>query len=146
MTPQLALRVAIIGSLALAMFAIIFFRLWFLQVLSGNQYLAQATTNRVRDIAGAAPRGEILDSSGAVLVDSNKALAVQISPPDLPVAVTLSNIADPPRRDDAIYNRVSHALGMSTKPTRCVIPGPPYHARLGAVACEVAKQVSLLPY
>ena len=42
MTPQLALRVAIVGSFALAMFAIIFFRLWFLQVLSGNQYLAQA--------------------------------------------------------------------------------------------------------
>ena len=57
LSPQLALRAAIIGTVALAMFAIIFFRLWFLQVLSGNQYLAQATTNRVRDIAIAAPRG-----------------------------------------------------------------------------------------
>jgi cell division protein FtsI/penicillin-binding protein 2 len=33
-SPQLALRVAIIGGLALVMFGIIFFRLWYLQVLS----------------------------------------------------------------------------------------------------------------
>ena len=70
LTPQLALRVAIVGSVALAMFAIIFFRLWFLQVLSGDQYLAQAQVNRVRDIDVPAPRGEIVDRSGNVLVDS----------------------------------------------------------------------------
>ena len=43
MTPQLALRVAIVGGLALVMFAVIFFRLWFLQVLSGSQYVAAGT-------------------------------------------------------------------------------------------------------
>jgi penicillin-binding protein 2 len=37
MTPELALRVAVAGSFALAIFAIIFFRRWFLQVLSGDQ-------------------------------------------------------------------------------------------------------------
>ncbi|MFZ0039898.1 MAG: penicillin-binding protein 2 [Solirubrobacteraceae bacterium] len=146
LTPQLALRVAVVGSLALAMFAIIFFRLWFLQVLSGDQYLQAATINRVRDIAVAAPRGEILDRNGAVLVDSNKALAVQISPPDLPAAVTLANIGKPPKADAVIYNKLGRVLGMSTKRINCKIPGPPHHARLSAVACEVAKQVSLLPY
>ena len=35
------------------MFAIIFFRLWYLQVLSGDKYLAQANNNRVRDDHGA---------------------------------------------------------------------------------------------
>jgi cell division protein FtsI/penicillin-binding protein 2 len=34
LTPQLAVRVAILGGIALAAFAVIFFRLWFLQVLS----------------------------------------------------------------------------------------------------------------
>ena len=48
MTPQLALRVAIVGGVALVMFAVIFFRLWFLQVLSGSQYVAQAQINVVR--------------------------------------------------------------------------------------------------
>ncbi len=57
LTPQLALRVAVVGTVALALFAIIFFRLWFLQVLSGHQYLAQATVNQERKLAIAAPRG-----------------------------------------------------------------------------------------
>ena len=61
LSPQLALRVAVIGGFALAMFAIIFFRLWFLQVLSGDQYLAQAAGNRVRNIDIPSARGQVLD-------------------------------------------------------------------------------------
>ena len=90
LTPQLALRVAVLGSFALAMFAIIFFRLWFLQVLSGDQYLAQASSNRARSISVPAPRGQILDRSGTVLVDSTPVPAVLLSPPDLPVPMTTS--------------------------------------------------------
>ena len=40
-TPQLAVRVAILGGFAFALFAIVFFRLWFLQVLSGEDYVAR---------------------------------------------------------------------------------------------------------
>ncbi|HEX2071887.1 MAG TPA: hypothetical protein VHF90_09605 [Thermoleophilaceae bacterium] len=36
LTPQLAVRVAILGGIALLAFALIFFRLWYLQVLSGD--------------------------------------------------------------------------------------------------------------
>jgi len=36
LTPKLAFRVAVIGGVALVMFSIIFFRLWYLQVLSGD--------------------------------------------------------------------------------------------------------------
>jgi penicillin-binding protein 2 len=39
-TPQLAVRVAILGGLAFVLFAIVFFRLWFLQVLSGDDYVS----------------------------------------------------------------------------------------------------------
>jgi penicillin-binding protein 2 len=39
-SPQLALRVAVLGGLALLLFGIVFFRLWYLQVLSGEQYVA----------------------------------------------------------------------------------------------------------
>jgi penicillin-binding protein 2 len=147
LTPQLALRVAIVGSVALGLFAIVFFRLWFLQVLSGDQYVKAATVNRVRNIAIAAPRGEIVDRSGTTLVDSTKALAVQVSPPDLPVPVTTGNILHPPRRDTVIYNRLAHVLGMSTERVRCkVAAAPPNVARLSPIGCEVAKQVALLPY
>ena len=67
-----------------ALFAIVFFRLWYLQVLSGDQYLAQARDNRVRDIAVQAPRGEIVDRNGNVLVENRRAVAVVVSPPKLP--------------------------------------------------------------
>src|SRR3954447_26708507 len=84
MSPQLALRVAIIGGVALVMFGVIFFRLWYLQVLSGNHYLAQANSNRVRDIVRQAPRGRIVDRNGRVLVDNRSGYAVVMNPAKLP--------------------------------------------------------------
>ena len=84
MSPQLALRVAIIGGVALVMFAVIFFRLWYLQVLSGDRYLAEANDNRVRDIVVQAPRGRIVDRQGRVLVDNRSGYAVKINPAKLP--------------------------------------------------------------
>jgi len=83
-TPQLALRVAILGGVALAMFAIIFFRLWFLQVLSGDKYLAEASNNQVRDVVVPAPRGDVLDRNGRVLVDNRISIAVQLRPDEIP--------------------------------------------------------------
>ncbi|MDQ4048170.1 MAG: hypothetical protein M3131_02140, partial [Actinomycetota bacterium] len=86
LTPQLAWRVAILGGVALVAFALIFFRLWYLQVLSGNKYVAEARNNQVREIKVRAPRGEIVDREGRVLVDNRVGLAVKVSPLDLPRA------------------------------------------------------------
>ncbi|MEA2346257.1 MAG: penicillin-binding protein 2 [Thermoleophilaceae bacterium] len=83
-TPQLALRVAIIGGVALALFAIVFFRLWYLQVLSGDKYLAQANANQIREIKIAAPRGEIVDRNGDPMVENRVSMAVKIAPNELP--------------------------------------------------------------
>jgi penicillin-binding protein 2 len=154
LTPQLALRVAIVGSVALGMFAIIFFRLWFLQVLSGSKYVLEAKTNVVRDIAVAAPRGEILDRNGVVMVDSTRALSVLISPPDLPVPVTPADIVHPPRADAVVYHRLAYVLGMGYLPRPCTLPvalktvggGVVTSSRLSPVGCLVAQQVDLTPY
>src|SRR5919106_1607240 len=70
MSPQLALRIAILGGIALVLFAIVFFRLWYLQVLSGDQYLQQARDNRVRELTVQAPRGDVLDRDGNVIVEA----------------------------------------------------------------------------
>jgi penicillin-binding protein 2 len=136
LTPQLALRVAVVSSLALTLFAIVFFRLWFLQVLSGDHYLKAATINRVRDIAVPAPRGEILDSGGSVLVDSRQSRAVQISPPDLPKS---------PRAQRVMFRRLAGILQMSTTPKRCNVPGVGTRS-LAPIPCDVAKQLAILPY
>jgi penicillin-binding protein 2 len=85
-TPQLALRVAVLGGIAFVLFAIVFFRLWYLQVLSGDQYLQQAQDNRVRELRVQAPRGDILDRNGNVLVENRAATVVQLDPESLPAA------------------------------------------------------------
>ena len=62
----------------------IFFRLWYLQVLSGEQYVREANANRVRDLPIPAPRGQILDREGKTIVASRTTNAVQIVPSALP--------------------------------------------------------------
>ena len=86
-TPQLAVRVAVLGGLAFVVFAIVFFRLWFLQVLSGEDYVSQARDNRVRKVRIEAPRGDIVDRHGTVLVKTRVAPVVQIVPSSLPDSV-----------------------------------------------------------
>ena len=83
-TPQLSLRVAVLGFVALAVFALIFFRLWYLQVLAGDQYLAEANENRARVVPIAAPRGDLVDREGREIVTSRLANVVQLSPRSLP--------------------------------------------------------------
>jgi len=84
LTPQLAFRVAVIGGVALVMFALVFFRLWYLQVLSGDKYEAQAQNNRVREIKVQAPRGEIVDRHGQPLVENRHSLSIKLTPDKLP--------------------------------------------------------------
>jgi penicillin-binding protein 2 len=84
LTPKLALRVGILGMLALAIFATLFLRLWSLQVLNGEQLLRASQNNQRRDIRVQAPRGPILDRHGEVLVTNVPGRAVQIWSSDLP--------------------------------------------------------------
>jgi penicillin-binding protein 2 len=82
--PRLSLRIAVLGGVAVALFAVLFFRLWDLQVLSGSHYLAQAKNNRTREYKVIAPRGDILDRNGDVLVDNRTSLALQLNTQKLP--------------------------------------------------------------
>jgi penicillin-binding protein 2 len=86
-TPQLAVRVAVLGGFAFVLFAIVFFRLWFLQVLSGEDYVSQARENRSRKVRIEAPRGDIVDRNDTKLVTTVVAPVVQITPESLPPSV-----------------------------------------------------------
>jgi penicillin-binding protein 2 len=99
MSNRLALRIALFGGFAVVLFAVLFFRLWLLQVLDGEQYLAEAKNNRTRSYRVSAPRGEILDRNGKVLVANRTSLALQVNPRKLPVdeperRAELSQLAD----------------------------------------------------
>jgi penicillin-binding protein 2 len=106
---QFAVRVAVLSGIALALFSVIFFRLWYLQVLSGDRYLEEAQNNRVREIQVQAPRGEILDRHGEVLVDNRTALALQVQADELP-----------PEREQRqrVLRRVAELAGMSLEQVR----------------------------
>ena len=69
------LRLRIFGLVAVSLFAALFARLWYLQVLEREELQAQAATNILRVIPEQAPRGRILDVNGKVLVE-NKVLHV----------------------------------------------------------------------
>lgn len=83
-TPQLALRVGVLAALVLVVFAVLFLRLWALQVLSGDRYLNAAQGNQLRTIRVEAPRGSILDRAGKTIVANVPGTAVQIWTADLP--------------------------------------------------------------
>ena len=84
LTPQLALRVAMLGAFALLVFVVLFFRLWSLQVLSGDEYLNAAQSNQLRLIRVEAPRGPILDRRGRVVVSNVAGTAVELWVGDMP--------------------------------------------------------------
>jgi penicillin-binding protein 2 len=84
LTPQLALRVGILGVVALLAFGVLFFRLWSLQVLSGEEHLNAAQNNELRLVRVEAPRGPILDRRGRVVVSNVPGTAVLLRVGDLP--------------------------------------------------------------
>jgi penicillin-binding protein 2 len=84
LTPKLALRVGVLGMLAIAVFAALFLRLWSLQILNGEQLLRAAQNNQRRDVRVQAPRGPILDRFGRKLVTNVPGTAVQIRLTDFP--------------------------------------------------------------
>jgi penicillin-binding protein 2 len=106
LTPQLAFRVAVVGGVALVMFALIFFRLWYLQVLSGDKYEAQAQNNRVREIKVQAPRGEIVDRHGQALVENRHSFSIKLTPDKLP-----EETGD--RRE--VYRRLAKLLNLNPR-------------------------------
>jgi penicillin-binding protein 2 len=81
---RLSLRIAVLGGIAVALFAVLFFRLWNLQVLDGGKYLAEAQNNRTREYRVLAPRGDILARDGEVLVENRTSLALLLATDKLP--------------------------------------------------------------
>ena len=79
---QLALRVAMLGGIAVLLFAVLFFRLWVLQVLSAESYQTAAAASQARTVRVQAPRGRILDIDGNVLVGNRPGDRPDVRPDD----------------------------------------------------------------
>jgi penicillin-binding protein 2 len=156
-SPQMALRVAALGVGALVMFAIVFFRLWYLEVLSGDKYRAEANNNKVRLVREQAPRGAIVDRDNRTLVENRQATVIQLRPTSLP------------DEERAAANRWGQAVGLRLRRPKGhrgppiampPIPFSPGHnlearfKRLGkvlgvsvnAIQRDVIQQLAITPY
>jgi penicillin-binding protein 2 len=128
-TSPLALRISILTGIAIAIFSVLFLRLWYVQILSGDKYRTQANDNRIREIRVQPPRGDILDRNGKVLVANRTELAVEVSPEDLP---------DPGRTRSRELHQLSTVTGMTMPEIRKTLqhgaraaPGGPVILRKG---------------
>ncbi len=95
LTPQLAFRIAVI-----------FFRLCYLQVLSGDNYVAAAMENLVGAIKVLARGGEIVDRHGQKLVENRSSFSIKVTPDKLP-----NRRAD--RRE--VYGRLAQLLNLNPR-------------------------------
>lgn len=75
-TPHL--RLGVLAIVALSLFAALFARLWYLQVLSAPDLQLRAQSNITEFVSEPAPRGRILDRNGKVLVDNRASNVVAI--------------------------------------------------------------------
>lgn len=71
-------RHSVLGIVALSLFAALFTRLWYLQVLTTDEYEVLAQANRTRVVIEEAPRGRILDRNKNVLVDNRRTIQVMV--------------------------------------------------------------------
>jgi penicillin-binding protein 2 len=77
--PSAQMRLTVLAVVIVCLFAALFARLWFLQVINEPKAQAAAQGNSVRLVYTPAPRGRVLDRNGTVLVDNQVSEVVTIS-------------------------------------------------------------------
>ncbi len=65
-----AIKLTIFQYLIVAVMVVLIFGLWRLQIVDAQNYRSQAEANRIRKVPILAPRGQIFDRDGRLLVDS----------------------------------------------------------------------------
>ena len=107
----IGIRVGVLLIIAFVLFGVLAFRLWFLQILSGDEYVAVANDNRIREVKVEAPRGVIYDRNGKILVENRAGLSVGLLPMDM---------YDPKKEPEEFqprYTSLAKVLDWITEPT-----------------------------
>src|ERR1700733_9750790 len=109
-----AFRLTAAQYMILAIFLVLAYGLWRLQVMQTNLYATLAEKNRIRNVPILAPRGKILDRNGRIIVDnypSFSALLLRDSARDLSADADL--IAQGLHLDpDEVRTRIRHFTSM----------------------------------
>jgi penicillin-binding protein 2 len=125
---RMALRIAVVGGVGVALFAVLFFRLWSLQILDGAENLAQAKNNRTRSTKIVAPRGKILTRNGEVLVDNRTSLALQVDVSKLPGEEAARN-AELREIGELVHMKLPQVLQRIEEEEKVVAAGAPITVR-----------------
>ena len=101
------LRLIVVQAIVLSLFVTLFARLWYLQVLGGEAYQAQAADQSVREIVVQPARGLIVDDMGRPLVANRTSWVVTVDR-------TLLRKMDP-EEQEALLRRVARTVGSTYK-------------------------------
>ncbi len=106
-------RLVVVHLLVLSLLATLVARLWFLQILTGDEAQRLAEQTSIRLIHQAAPRGFIFDRTGEALVRNRTALTVALDVSLLPAA-----------ERDQVIPELARVLGISEAHIRAVVDDP----------------------
>ncbi len=117
------LRLLVIQALVFSLFATLFVRLYYLQVVSGAEYHAQAANQSVREIVVQPQRGLIVDAQGRPLVANRMSWVVSID------RTLLGKLSE--TQQDKLVDRIGEAVDIR-----------PHRIRQQLVTCGEAGSVS----
>lgn len=75
--------VKVLTILVFLIFSLLLFRLWYLQIIKGEETFEKSSQNRTRPLWITAPRGNIYDRNGELLVTSRISHVVSVVPEDI---------------------------------------------------------------
>jgi penicillin-binding protein 2 len=101
------LRLIVVQAIVLSLFVTLFARLWYLQVLGGEAYQAQAAEQSVRELVVQPARGLIVDDMGRPLVANRTSWVVTV---DRTMLKKMDEAAQ-----EALLRRVARTVGSSYK-------------------------------
>jgi penicillin-binding protein 2 len=112
-------RLVVLQVLVLSLLAALVARLWYMQVVAGPEYQAEASQNRIREVVTPAVRGAILDDRGRPLVQNRTSLVV---------SVDRSTLLDQPEDGEAVVRKLAAVLDvkkdkLDRQLTLCGSPG-----------------------
>jgi penicillin-binding protein 2 len=111
--PRTVVRLRVMGLLVAALFSLMLIRLWYLQVLDTSSYARTVTANQVRPVEVPAPRGLVLDRTGATMVGDQ-----------VTQDLTLSRVAA--QQHPAVVGALSALLGVPTAQIDADLANPQY--------------------
>jgi penicillin-binding protein 2 len=103
-------RLVVVQALVISLFLTLFARLWYMQVLSGEAYQAQAAEQSIRELVVQPARGLIVDDMGRPLVANRTSWVVSVD------RTMLHKMSD--SHQDSLLRRISRAVHVPVKKIR----------------------------